>query len=118
MAEQWIRPHQAQFEQGALVNFAIVRRTNNVLLGAIGLRLNPPDGNAELGYWIGKPYWNHGYCTETAQAVVGYGFEGLGLHRIHTSYLTRNPAAGRVMQKLGMTYEGCLRPARHQVGGL
>ena len=109
MAEQWIRTHQEQFEQGALINFAIVRRADNVLLGAIGLRLNPQDGNAELGYWIGKPYWTHGYCTEAAQAVVGYGFEILGLHRIHASYLTRNPASGRVMQKLGMTSEGCLR---------
>jgi ribosomal-protein-alanine N-acetyltransferase len=109
MAEQWIRTHQEQFEHGAVVNFAIVLRADNMLIGAIGLRINPQDGNAELGYWIGKPYWNHGYCTEAAHAVVGYGFEVLGLHRIHASYLTRNPASGRVMQKLGMTSEGCLR---------
>jgi [ribosomal protein S5]-alanine N-acetyltransferase len=109
MAEDWIRTHQAQFEQGTLVNFAIVLRTEHVLIGGIGMRINPHDTNAELGYWIGKPYWNRGYCTEAAQAVVRYGFEVLGLHRLHASYLTRNPASGRVMQKLGMTYEGCLR---------
>jgi [ribosomal protein S5]-alanine N-acetyltransferase len=109
MAEQWIHTHQEQFEHGVLVNFAIVRRTDNVLLGAMSLRINPQDANAELGYWLGKSYWNHGYCTEAAQTVVGYGFAVLGLHRIYASYLTRNPASGRVMQKLGMLYEGCLR---------
>ena len=109
MAEQWIRTHQEHFAQGALVHFALVRRADHVLLGALSLRINLPDGNAKLGYWIGKPYWNHGYCTEAAHAVVKYGFEVLGLHRMHASYLTRNPASGRVLQKLGMTYEGCLR---------
>ena len=109
MAEQWICTHHEQCEQGALVHFALVRRADHVLLGALSLRINPPDGNAELGYWIGKPYWNHGYCTEAAHAVVKYGFEVLRLHRMHASYLTRNPASGRVLQKLGMTYEGCLR---------
>jgi ribosomal-protein-alanine N-acetyltransferase len=109
MAEDWIRTHQAQFEQGTLVNFAIVLRADHALIGGVGMRINPHDANAELGYWIGIPYWNHGYCTEAAQAVVRYAFEVLGLHRLHASYLTRNPASGRVMQKLGMTYEGCLR---------
>jgi ribosomal-protein-alanine N-acetyltransferase len=109
MAEQWIGTHQAKYERGELVNFAIVRRADNALIGAIGLQINQQHTHAELGYWIGKPYWNAGYCTEAAQAVVGYGFEVLGLHRIHASYLTRNPASGRVMQKLGMLNEGCLR---------
>jgi len=40
---------------------------------------------------------------------VAYGFERRGLHRIHASHLTRNPASGRVLQKIGMRYEGCLR---------
>lgn len=109
MAEAWIQTHQALFEQGTLVNFAIVQRTDDVLIGGISLHIQAHDAHAELGYWIGKPYWNHGYCTEAAQAVVHYGFAVLELHRLHASYLTRNPASGRVMQKLGMTYEGCLR---------
>ena len=109
MAEQWIGTHQAKYESGELVNFAIVRHADNALIGAIGLRINQQHTHAELGYWIGKSYWNAGYCTEAAHAVVAYGFEGLGLQRIHASHMTRNPASGRVLQKLGMTYEGCLR---------
>jgi len=97
------------YARGELVNFAIVRRTAPPLLGAIGLQLNLQHTNAELGYWIGKPYWQAGYCTEAARAVVTYGFESLGLHRIHAFHMTRNPASGRVLQKIGMCHEGCLR---------
>ncbi len=114
MAEQWIGTHQEKYERGELVNFAIVRRADNALLGAMGLRITQQHTHAELGYWLGKPYWNAGYCTEAAHAVVAYGFEGLGLHRIHASHMTRNPASGRVMQKIGMRYEGCLRQHVHK----
>lgn len=64
---------------------------------------------AKLGYWLGVPYWNRGYMTEAVQALVGYGFTELGLNKITASHFARNPASGRVMQKLGMTQEGLLR---------
>jgi RimJ/RimL family protein N-acetyltransferase len=92
-----------------MVTCAIVRRADNLLIGAIGLRLDQSHARAELGYWLGKPFWQRGYCTEAARAVVAYGFNVLGLHRIHAAYMQRNPASGRVMQKIGMTYEGCMR---------
>lgn len=41
--------------------------------------------------------------------MVAYGFNTLRLHRIHAQHFTRNPASGRVMEKIGMQYEGCLR---------
>jgi len=78
MAEQWIGTHQEKYERGELVNFALVRRADNALIGAIGLRITQQHTHAELGYWIGKSYWNAGYCTEAAHAVVAYGFEALG----------------------------------------
>ena len=109
MAEQWINTHHEVYKRGEGVSFAIVRRVDHVLIGAIGLRLQQSHARTELGYWIGIPFWRQGYCTEAAQAVVRYGFEVLGLHRIYATHITRNPASGRVMQKLGMTYEGCAR---------
>lgn len=75
----------------------------------MGLILDSENNCAELGYWIGKPYWGRGYCTEAARAIVRYGFDDLHLHRIHSSHFASNPASGRVMQKIGMTREGCLR---------
>lgn len=110
MAEQWISTHQERFEAGELVNFAIVQRETDVLIGAISLmNLSAPHERGELGYWIGPPYWNKGYCTEAAQAVLAYGFSVLELNRIHGRFLKRNPASGRVMEKIGMIQEGCLR---------
>jgi [ribosomal protein S5]-alanine N-acetyltransferase len=109
MAEQWIATHQECYTRGEFVIFAIVLRANQTLIGAMSLHMYQQHVHAELGYWIGTAYWNHGYCSEAAQAVLRYGFDVLGLHRIHASYMTRNPASGRVMQKIGMTYEGCLR---------
>ncbi len=108
-AEAWISTHQDAYERGESANFAIVRRLDQGLIGCIGLHIDPHHAHAEMGYWIGVPFWSHGYCTEAAQAVIQYGFEVLRLHRIHASYMARNPVSGRVMQKIGMTYEGCLR---------
>ncbi len=109
MAEEWIGTHQARYERGEGITFAIVRCSDNALLGAVGLRIDQQHGRAELGAWLGKPYWNQGYCTEADAAVVRYGFEVLGLNRIYASHFRRNPAAGRVIQKIGMVHEGCLR---------
>ena len=107
MAEEWIGKHQVGFEKGELCNFAIVVRSSGNLIGAIGLVVNHRHVHGELGYWIGHHYWNEGYCTEAAREVVRYGFEELGLHRIHAMHLSRNPASGKVMRKIGMAYEGC-----------
>lgn len=109
MAEEWISTHQDRYVKGASVVFAIVLRADESLIGAMGLEISKDNDRAELGYWIGKPYWNMGYCTEAARAVIRYGFERLGLARIFASHLKRNPASGRVMQKVGMAHEGCLR---------
>ncbi len=109
MAEDWIATHQPQFEAGALCAFAITSAETGELIGAIGLRINANFNRAELGYWIGRPYWNNGYCTEAAHAMLEYGFIELGLNRIYATHLTRNPASGQVLRKVGMAYEGRAR---------
>lgn len=109
MAEEWIGTHQERFDKGELVNFAITHRQQEYLIGAMGLVIERRFDRAEIGYWIGKPHWNQGYCTEAAHAMLRYGFEVMGLNRIHAAHFASNPASGRVMQKVGMTHEGCLR---------
>jgi len=109
MAEHWIGTHKENLEKGEEVVFAIVHREQGLLIGSIGLKINKRDESAELGYWIGRPYWNRDYCTEACQAVLIYGFQNLGLNRIYAYHFKRNPASGRVMQKTGMVYEGYLR---------
>ena len=108
-AAMWIGTHQAEFEAGDAVTFAVTRQGGEHLIGAMGLSISREHRRAELGYWIGVPYWGQGYATEAAQAVVAYGFRALDLLRITATHFARNPASGRVMQKIGMTREGCLR---------
>lgn len=109
LAEEWIKSHEEKIASGAEFIFAIVRCDRDHLVGSIGLKINTDHENAELGYWIGKPHWNLGFATEAAEAILRFGFGELKLERIHAHYLARNPASGKVMQKLGMQREGRLR---------
>jgi [ribosomal protein S5]-alanine N-acetyltransferase len=113
-AEAWIATHGAGFEQGLSFIFAITRRENGALMGGISLMADRDNGTAELGYWLGIPFWNQGYATEAAGALVAYGFETLGLRRIYARYFRHNPASGRVMRKLGMIFEGRNRQAQRR----
>src|SRR5215213_8326660 len=70
MAEAWLKSLPAAYERGELLNFAITLRTTGELAGAIGLVLNAVDHHGELGYWVGKPYWDNGYATEAARAMI------------------------------------------------
>lgn len=108
MAESWIAAHNERLRQGHAA-FAIVLRASNDLIGTIGLRIDAGSSKAELGYWVGVPYWNNGYATEAARRLVEYGFDSLLLNRIAARHFTRNPASGRVMEKIGMVREGTIR---------
>ena len=108
-AETWISSHLEMFNQGLSVHFAIILRESELLVGAIGLSIQLTHSCAEMGYWVGVPYWRRGYCTEAVAVVLEYAFRERELNRIYAVHFKRNPASGRVMQKNGMVYEGCLR---------
>ncbi len=106
-AETWIATHQENFDTGKSINFAIT--LEGQVIGAIGLRFEPENARAELGYWVTGPCRGRGLATEAASEVVRYALDGAGLHRVYASHFARNPASGRVLQKAGMVYEGVLR---------
>lgn len=108
MAEEWIATHASSWDERQSLTFAVTNEADG-LVGAAGLHLNNEHRRGELGYWIGLPFWNRGYATEASAALLDFGFGMLGLYRIQASHMTRNPASGRVMQKLGMTLEGVHR---------
>lgn len=108
-AKFWVNSHAEKREQKTAFEFAIVRKDDNVLMGAIGLFHNSANQLAEIGYWLGEVYWNHGYVSEATQAVIRFGFEELKLHKIYARHLEMNPASGKVMLKTNMKYEGTLR---------
>lgn len=102
-AEAWIAKHGTTPE----VVFAIEHQGQ--FIGAIGLVPDRDHDRAELGYWIGVPFWGRGFATEAAREVVRYGFDEQALHRITAQVFSRNASSARVLQKIGMTCEGTLR---------
>jgi len=108
-AEQWIKGSQATGLEGTGFVLGVVLRETWDLIGVVGLGIQAAHGRAEIGYWIGLPYWNKGYCTEAAEAMLEQAFTTLGLNRVYAFHFRDNPASGRVMQKMGMVREGCLR---------
>lgn len=107
-ARSWISTHAENADRGTNFELAITLR-DGTLIGAMSIRPNKRDSRGEIGYWIGVAYWGQGYATEAGRAVLRFGFETLKLNRIYAMHFARNPASGRVMQKLGMTHEGCQR---------
>jgi RimJ/RimL family protein N-acetyltransferase len=77
---------------------------DGALIGMCGLAPRP-DG-VELGYWLGVPFWNRGYGTEAARAVIDYGFAKLGHDVLHSGARVSNPASRRVLEKCGFQWTG------------
>lgn len=73
------------------------------LIGSVGLSL--VDGEVNLGYWIGRPFWGQGYATEAARALLSLA-KALGHRRVVASHFVDNPASGRVLRKLGFCPTG------------
>lgn len=65
--------------------------------------------SAEIGYFIGEPFWNKGIVTKAVHLIVEFGFEKLGLKRIHTGVFEYNKASQRVLEKCGFEMEGIFK---------
>jgi RimJ/RimL family protein N-acetyltransferase len=97
--------------------WAVTLRESEVLIGSCDLHPTAVRTyKAELGYCYRRDSWGQGYATEAAAAMVDFGFRGLGLHRISAGFFAPNVASGRVIEKLGMQYEGRLREAVQKNG--
>ncbi len=66
----------------------------------------------EIVYRLRKKYWGNGYASEAAKKVIEFGFIHWGLHRIEAMCDARNAASIKVLEKIGMKKEGCLREHR------
>jgi [ribosomal protein S5]-alanine N-acetyltransferase len=107
--EKHAREFLASIAKENELRLAIRLRSDGRLCGGVGLHPHPQHRRAELGYWIGVAYWGNGYATEAAKAIVQCGFEQIALNRIFANHFKHNPASGKVLTKIGMRHEGCLR---------
>ncbi len=75
------------------------------------------NANGDIGYALREQIWGRGYGTLVARALIDVGFTRLGLHRVWATVHPENAASVRVLEKAGMTYEGCLRDDRRMPEG-
>lgn len=94
--------------QGTALPFLLIRRQDQVLLGAITLDniRRGPAQSGTVGYWIGEQFSRRGYMREAIQALVHHAFTGLDLSRIEAACLPENAASRGVLEKTGFKYEG------------
>ena len=93
---------------------------DGVAVGSVSLR--PGEDverlSAELGYWLGEPYWGRGIVTAAVRAMTAHAFERLELVRVFAVPFVRNPASCRVLEKAGYVREGRLRRSAVKEGVL
>ncbi|MFV1983928.1 MAG: GNAT family N-acetyltransferase [Thiohalomonadales bacterium] len=104
-AKEWIACHQLQWYQKIAANYAIEYSATGDLLGSISL-MDIEKSEASLGYWVGEPYWNMGFCTEASTAIIRFAFNAMGLQKLTANHASNNPASGKVMRKIGMAHVG------------
>ena len=98
---------QKLYKNGTFFDWAVVLRRTGKMIGTCGFaEFDPVNHSAQIGYVIHPEFQNCGYATEAAHAVIRYAFEKLLLHRVEARFMKGNEASCRVMQKLGMRYEG------------
>ncbi len=88
--------------------YAIVLKETGLPVGSIGLHRNDlasGDDEAELGYWIGVPWWGRGLVPEAARELLRHAFEDLGLARVWCGYYDGNEKSQRVQEKLGFRHQ-------------
>ena len=89
---------------GGEVAFLITLREGGAVVGGCGVALQ--DGAPDLGYWLGVKYWNKGYATEAARAVIDFAFTELGHDTLSAGARVTNPASHRILEKCGFQWTG------------
>ena len=90
--------------------YAICLRWTGQIIGSIGLMDPSPliegasEGDLEVGYWVGRPFWGHGYAPEALAALAGHAFADLGCEALWCGHYEGNHKSRRCMEKCGFTY--------------
>jgi len=101
---------QARYLAGEPETWGVELRSTGCLIGTTGLlNLDAQANHIEIGYVLAPPYYGQGYATEAARAAVHFAFTTLAVNKVVACCAALNVASERIMQKLGMTYEGCFR---------
>ncbi|MBE6020054.1 MAG: GNAT family N-acetyltransferase [Clostridiales bacterium] len=91
-------------------NYAVCLKEDGKAIGSVGLMVGDqsniglPDNEAEIGYWVGVPFWGRGLIPEAVREIIRYAFEDLRLDTLWCGYFEGNDKSRRVQEKCGFTY--------------
>ncbi|HLC62101.1 MAG TPA: GNAT family protein [Candidatus Nanoarchaeia archaeon] len=115
-AKWWIK-HCSKLERtknSNEINFAI--DINGKVVGGLGLMNKEKNHKAEIGYWLGKKYWNKGIMTKAVKLMTDFGFKKLKLKRVYATVFPKNKASVRILEKSNYKLEG-LMSKHHKKNG-
>ncbi|WP_130811209.1 GNAT family N-acetyltransferase [Olsenella sp. Marseille-P4559] len=104
--------------------YAVMLKETGKPVGSIGLMIGAesnvgiPDSEAEIGYWMGVPYWGRGLIPEAVRELMRYAFDDLGMERLWCGYFDGNEKSRRVQEKCGFRYHHTAQNVPCQIGGL
>ena len=101
-----------RYRTGDCYDWAVVSRADGRMIGTCGFtRMLFSDDAAEIGYVLNPAYQGQGLMTEAVSAVLRFGFDNLPLHRIEARFMQENLRSRRLMERVGMQFEGYAREA-------
>lgn len=103
------RRWQREVKSGQSHNLTIESADKAVLIGSIGLRFPRHPLQADIGYWLGEPFWNGGYMTEAVRLICYFAFQHLNVLRAYATVFAGNAGSRRVLEKNGFSLDGTLR---------
>ena len=107
---EYLKYVERRYSLGDFYDWAIVNKSDGKMIGTCGFtRIDAENQAGELGYVLNPEYHGRGIATEAAREVLRFGFETLGLHRIEARFMEGNEPSRRVMERLGMSFEGMAR---------
>jgi Acetyltransferases, including N-acetylases of ribosomal proteins len=97
------------YERKEGIIWGIVYKENNKVIGTCDISPVTKHFRAEIAYALSRDYWGKGIMTEAVKEVIRFGFERMNLNRIQAMCIPENIGSYRVMEKVGMKYEGLIR---------
>ncbi len=119
-AARFVTEAMALARDGRAVTLAILRRGDRALMGVVGLDLDADrPGVAEIGYWLGRPFWGQGIGREAVRLALDHGFRDLGLTSVEAGVVEANVASTRLLERLGFmpsqATRGAIRPCGTEI---
>ncbi len=110
--KEYLKYIESRYSVGDFYDWAVTLKDSGKMIGTCGFaKIDTVNNSAELGYVLNPSYHKKGIAKEAAEAVIRFGFERLGLNRIEARFMEGNAPSLRVMEKLGMSFEGFEREA-------